>query len=232
MPHAPLLAPEVARSRSEPSLERVRAAMREAARAFDRTVVIVSPHGASTGVYIRQRADLRTFGVPRAEARVDVPERAARELSAAWGRPVLDEPPDHGVTVPVLVGGIDAPVIGVALAEGETVEDEVTTLVDALRSTDHDVVASVNTGAGITARAPMMTIEGGEDLEAALRTAIERDASAVADPATRLASHGASCCLGPLLVLAKLCEGSPGKVLAHEWPYGVGYVVATFGGDG
>ena len=62
---------------------------------------------------------------------VDVDERAARDLAASWGRPLLDHPMDHGVTVPVLLGPLEGPVVGVALAEGSDPTADATALADA-----------------------------------------------------------------------------------------------------
>lgn len=230
MPHAPLLAPDVARAREEPAVERVRAATRAVARGFVRPTVVLSPHGAASGVYLRTRADLARFGVPRASARFGVAQAEVRELAAAWRRPVLEDAIDHGVVVPLLVGDIASPIIPVAFGEEADVVREATSLAEVLRETDHDVVASVNTGAGITARAPLTKLEGADSLEVELRNAVERDAADLADAARRLAAESGSCCLGPLLVLAELFAGCAGEVLVHEWPYGVGYLVARFGG--
>ena len=231
MPHAPLLVAGVARKREQPAVEGVRAASRAVARAFVRPTVIVSPHGATSGVYLRTRADLSGFGVPRASVRVDVAETEVRELAAAWGRPVLEDPVDHGIVVPLLVGDVTAPLIPVALAEEGDVVADAMSLAEVLRETDHDVVASVNTGAGITDRAPLTKLDGAESLEVELWDAVERDAAALTEVARSLASDGGSCCLGPLLVLADLFAGRAGEVVAHEWPYGVGYFVARFAGD-
>lgn len=231
LPHAPLLVPDVAPQGDEPAIEGVRAATRAVTRGFVRPTVIVSPHGATSGVYLRTRADLSRFGVPRASARFDVGETQVRALAAVWGRPVLDEPIDHGVVVPLLVGDIAGPLVPVAFGEEGDVVAEAMSLAEVLRESDYDVVASVNTGAGIIDRAPLTKLGGAESLEVELRNAIERDASDLAGISHRLASDGGSCCLGPLLVLAALFAGRVGEVVAHEWPYGVGYLVARFAGD-
>lgn len=227
MPHAPLLTPYVPRSRAEPALDRVRAAVHEAARGFERTTVIVSPHGTSTGVYVHPSADLDAFGLTRASARVDVDERAARTLAEAWGRPLLDGPPDHGVVVPVMLGPVAGPAVCVAFAEGTDPTDDASSLADAIATGDLDVIASVNTGAGITERAPLTKLDEAVALEAELAAALEAGARSIADVAARLASEGGSCSLGPLLVFARLFAGVPARVLAHEWPFGVGYLVAV-----
>lgn len=226
LPHAPLLVPQVSGPREGSGVEKVRAAMREVAGDFRRSTVVLSPHGSNAGVYADGRADLSSFGVPRAKGRLSASDDAIHDLADAWGRPVLEEPPDHGVAVPVLLGPLAPPVIGVAFAEGPDPTADAAGLADALRRIDHDVIASVNTGAGVTARAPLSELDAAPALERDLADALRSDSSAVADVARRLAADGGSCCLGPLLVLAELFSGGSAEVLAHEWPFGVGYLVA------
>lgn len=226
LPHAPLLVPQVSGLRAEPGIEKVRAAVREVARDLGRSTVVLSPHGMGTGVYAGGRADLSSFGAPRADARVSAPDDVVRELAETWGKPVLDGPPDHGVAVPVLLGPLAPPVIGVAFAEGADPTSDAASLADALSRSDHDVVASVNSGAGVTPRAPLTELNGAVALERDLADALGSDPAGVGDVAHALASDGGSCCLGPLLVLAELFSGGSAELLAHEWPFGVGYVVA------
>ncbi len=92
---------------------------------------------------------------------------------------------------------------------------------------DVDVVASVNTGAGVTARAPLGELPEGLELERELVAGLARDAATLVDGGAALAALGGSCAGGPLTVLGRLFAGLRGRVLAHEWPYGVGYLVAT-----
>lgn len=226
MPHAPLLIPHVAPGRQDHRVERVRAAVRRVARDFDRLVAVVSPHGAETGVYLHPRGDLAAFGLPRTSARATVPAAAVAAVAEAWGRPVLEEPLDHGIVVPMLLGALEVPLLGVGLAEDADPTEDAAALAEALAGSRCDVIASVNTGAGITSTAPATALDGAIDLEADLRNALATDLSAVGPVAGRLAANGASCSLGPLLVLARLFRGGGAQVLAHEWPFGVGYLVA------
>lgn len=203
--------------------------MRKVARDFDRSTVVVSPHGTRTGVYLDARGDLSAFGVPRAEARADVEQGEVRALAAAWDRPVLEEPLDHGIAVPLLVGALDVPIIAVGLAEGADPAADARSLAAALAQTEHDVIASVNTGAGITSRAPLTALDGADALENELREVLSEDVGRVDAVARRLAGRGGSCCLGPLLVAAELFAGATADVLVHEWPFGVGYLVVRLG---
>lgn len=227
VPHAPLLVPGVSGSSELEGLEEVRAATRAVARAWSPTTVLISPHGSRPGVYTSPRADLAFLGVPRADARYTVDTRGAEALRARWQRPHLDEPCDHGITVPLLLCEPADPLVAVTMGEGDD-PGEALALADAIRALDGDVtvVASANTGAGITARAPLTELPGARALEEELRAVVERDLGDLVELAPRLGSEAGSCAVGPLLVLGHLFAGRAARVLAHSWPVGVGYLVA------
>lgn len=232
VPHAPLLVLDDPRSRANVALERVRAASREVARVLTGTLVVVSPHARQTGVYMSTRGGLRAFGVPRADATYDVDRQRSARVVSSWGRPVLDDPLDHGVTVPLGLLDYEGPVVAVGLAEDEEdVPGAARSLARALKPIDASVVASVNSGAGVTARGPLTALPHGAALEEELREVLEEDLGGLHELAPRLATEAGACSLGPLLVLAHLFAGSSMEVLAHEWPFGVGYPVAVTGGD-
>ena len=228
VPHAPLLVLDDARSRADVALERVRAGAREVATLLDGTLVVVSPHAPATGVYVSTRGGLRAFGVPRADAAYNVDQDMSARVAALWGRPALDEHLDHGVTVPLRLLAHDGPVVAVGIAEVEAgVVDVARSLAQALEPVEAAVIASVNGGAGVTARGPLTELPQGAALEAELRSVLEEDVGGLHELAPRLAADGGSCSLGPLLVMAHLFEGMSMDVLAHEWPVGVGYPVAV-----
>jgi hypothetical protein len=226
VPHAPLLVPGIAGSVAEVALERIRVATRALADAVGPLTALVSPHAATSGVYIETRGDLSAFGVTRADARYQLHMDLAEALADRWGRPLIEEPLDHGIVVPLLLGFEETAVIPVGLAEDGASSEEEMALAEALRSFDVSVVASVNTGAGITGRAPLTEIEGSVALEHELRQAIARDAADLGATALRLEREGASCGGGPLRILSHLFAGRRFETLAHEWPVGVGYLVA------
>lgn len=229
VPHAPLLVPGVFASQKLEALERVRAATRAVARAWGRTTVLISPHGSRSGVYRSTRADLADFGVQGANARWSVDTRAAEALRAGWDRPWLEEPCDHGIVVPLLLSERADPLVAVAMSEAFDPAEEARALAEAIVALGADVtvVASVNTGAGITARAPLTELPEAAALETELRDGLERDVGNLLEMAPRLRSKGGSCGAGPLLVLGHLFAGVRARVLVHEWPVGVGYLVAT-----
>lgn len=229
VPHAPLLVPGVSASPELGALERVRAATRDVARAWGRTTVLISPHGSSAGVYRGTRGDLDAFGVRGAVAQWNLDENAGEALRMGWDRPWLDEPCDHGVVVPLLLAGPTEPIVAVAMSNETDPAEEARSLADAIAALEGEVsvVASVNTGAGITPRAPLTELPGSAALEAELRGVLERDVGGLLELAPRLGSEGGSCGAGPLMVLGHLFGGARARVLSHEWPVGVGYLVAT-----
>lgn len=226
-PHAPLLVLDDARSGPEGAVERVRAASRECARSLEGPLVVVSPHARETGVYVSTRGGLRAFGVPRADAPYAIDLELSTRVASAWGRPALEEPLDHGITVPLRLLDWTEPVVAVGLGERERdIDAAAASLADVLRTVQGSVVASVNGGAGVTARGPLTKLPQGRALENALLWALQKDVASLETLGPRLASEAGSCGLGPLLVLARLFPGASMEVLAHEWPFGVGYPVA------
>lgn len=228
MPHAPLLVLDGAPSRVDVALERVHAASREVARVLTGTLVVVSPHARQTGVYVSTHGGLRGFGVPRADATYDIDGELSAHVAARWERPTLEEPLDHGVTVPLQLLDYQGPVVAVAIAEDEyDVVGAARSLAGALEPLDASVLASVNSGVGVTARGPLTQLPNGMALEQELRGVLEEDMGGLRKLAPRLATEVGACSLGPLLVLAHLFGGTSMRVLAHEWPVGVGYPVAV-----
>ena len=227
VPHAPLLVVDDPLSRGDIALKRVRAASREVARVLTGTLVVVSPHARRTAVYLSTRGGLRAFGVPRADATFRVDADLSARVAATWGRPAVDGPLDHGITVPLELLGHEGPLVAVGIAEDETdVDGAARTVADALRPLDASVLASVNGGAGVSGRGPLTELPHGVALEEDLGRVLRQDVAGLHDLAPRLSTIGGSCSLGPLLVLAHLFAGCSMRVLAHEWPVGVGYPVA------
>ena len=227
VPHTPLLVLDDARSRADVALGRVRAASREVARVLTGTLVVVSPHARQTGVYLSTHGGLGAFGIPRADATYDVDGELSARVASGWGRPTVGEPLDHGISVPLHLLARENRVVAVGIAEDEQdVTGVARSLARILQPMDVSVLASVNSGAGVTARGPLTKLPNGIALEEELRTVLEKDVGGLLELAPRLASEGGGCSVGPLLVLAHLFQGSSMQVLAHEWPVGVGYPVA------
>lgn len=232
LPHAPLLLPEVLASSREGALARVRAACVDAARAvFGPRALVVSPHAVRTGVYVSPYGDLAALG-PRAPAALCPLDLAiSEEIARRWDKPLLDEPPDHGIVVPLLLTETVVPIVAVGLEEGADTASEAKALATVLAEMDLNgtVVASANLSAGLTDRAPLTRLSGAEEQERNLVEGLRHDAGTLLDNAPRLSAEAGSCGLGPLALIGHLFGGRRAEILAHEWPFGVGYLVAIIG---
>lgn len=232
LPHAPLLLPEVGASAREGAAARVRAGCVTAGRAMSGPrLLVASPHALRTGVYVSPYGDLAGFG-PRAPAalcplEVDISEEIARR----WGKPLLGEPLDHGIVVPLLLAAASVPIVAVGFEEGADITSEAAALASVVTEMDLDatIVASANLSAGLTERAPLTRLAGAEELEGELVESLRHDAASLLETAPRLSADAGSCASGPLALIGHSFGGRPADILAHEWPYGVGYLVATIG---
>jgi hypothetical protein len=234
LPHAPILLPEVLEGPEEGALARVRAACATAARGVDGSrTLIASPHATHTGVYISPYGDLADLG-PRAPAALcPLDLQLAEEVAGRWGRPVLDEPLDHGIVVPLLVAPPSGPIVAIGFKEGVDAIDDASALAAVLTELGFEgvVIASANLSVGVTERAPLTRIAGAEELEIETVKRLEQDSASLLETAPRLATRAGSCGAAPLTLFGSLFGGSSVEVLAHEWPYGVGYLVARTGAE-
>ncbi|MDQ3913724.1 MAG: hypothetical protein M3323_00105 [Actinomycetota bacterium] len=195
-------------------------------------VVVASPHGAATGVYAAPCGDLDAFGPRGIDAAAATDPSFVHALAERWGFPVLDAPADHGIVVPLrLLGTGSTPVVAVTFEEGlgtgEAVA-EAESLAAALTGASETIafVASANTSAGLTERAPLPSLPGAAAADDALLDALSTDPRLVPACLPALARAG-SCAAGPLAALAIVLGTRPCDVLAYEHPAGVGYLVAV-----
>jgi Catalytic LigB subunit of aromatic ring-opening dioxygenase len=239
VPHAPVLL-----ERLQPSLEegrRVRAAIASLDLSGAETLVIVSPHGSRAGVYGRAHGSLAGFGVDGAVVDRRGDPEAARSLAEAWGRPLLDDPLDHGMVVPLLLGlGGDLPVIGVALPEltgpGASplseVLDEASSVARAIASFATDralaVIASAHSSAALSARAPLTEVAGAREIDAKVVEALEHDPTRLGELLEPMHRVGGACGVGPLATLNELAAGWGSDELLSAAPYGVNYLVGRW----
>lgn len=209
VPHAPLLLPEIA----GPEVAAAAGSIGDAIRSIDLgeadAILLLTPHAPTAGVYRAKKGDLSGFGVSDVEVSLKAHPRLAKSL----GLPTVDGPLDHGVVVPLRIGGWDLPVVAIGVEEGMSIEPG--------SDIDVAVVASVNGSTGLSARAPSMEIPGAARAQEDFMAALERDVSAAA----RLYLPGAC---GPVVLgaFADAFAGRRADVLAYEAPVGVGYVVA------
>ena len=228
VPHAPLL---VAARASTDGVERVRAACRQVSFERIEAVVVLSPHGATTGVYRGVRGSLRSFGVPGPASTARTDDGLVTELALAWGRPVLDGDVDHGIQVPLsLVAPVETPVVAACLDEHATAEEAgslASAFAVALRDTGRRVafVASAHTSSALSPRAPLGHRPEAETAAGTFVSALERGRG-VDEAAHRLNRTGASCGAAPLVAFAELWPDDSSAIVAYEYPYGVGYLVA------
>lgn len=229
VPHAPLLVEGVLASPPREVLE-LRAAV-AALELGGEVVVVVSPHAARSGVYAQASGSLAAFGLPHVTAaRTTGP--AAGDLAAAWGQSFIEGDVDHGVLVPLALGVADGVVvIGVGLSEQDVDGASAKRLAGALaalsRGVDVAVVASVNTSAALTDRAPLTERLEARAAEARFLSALRRDVGEASALLRSLRDDGGSCALGPLRVLAELCAGRAVRTHAYGYPFGVGYLVGS-----
>lgn len=236
VPHAPLLLAQLCPQGFEQQSHTVRAAIETLPWRDVDLVVLLSPHGERSGVYGAARGSLSGFGVTGIEGEWStVPDRA-QELAEEWGVPLLDLPVDHGILVPLLLGAAGGrPVVAASIAETTGAAGDVDSslrdarrLAPCLRRFGPRVgfVASVNSSAALSPRAPFGEQRAALEVEEQLLAALNADVGRLDALAPRLFDAGRSCAAAPVACLARLRPGSPGKLCAYERPAGVGYPVA------
>lgn len=232
VPHAPVLVPLLESAETAAAGAELRTALRKIDLHDVDLIVIVSPHGSRTGVYRSPRGDLRDFGVPGVHEERHTDPRVAADLAHAWGAPLLDAPADHGIVVPLALGFVpDVAVVAATFAESEpdtAAAERFAAAVAAIASTRPiALLASANTSAALSPRAPLTERPEALAVEAELLAGIAEDCSAARELAPAMTTAGGSCAAGPLTVLGTLFAGHRAEVLAHEAPLGVGYLVAA-----
>lgn len=235
VPHAPVLLPPVSGDESAASTAAVRTAISELDLGDVEAIVLLSPHGSRTGVYRSTAGSLADFGLRGIRATHPTVDGIVSDLSSAWDRPILEGPVDYGVLVPLLSLCPAAPVVASSLretasfdrgsveecvAEGRAFIDAVSRLSERRLA----FVASCNTGAGLSPRAPLTEVSRVVELEERLVGEMERGTLS-GGLAIELGSAG-SCSAGTLAAFAAAFGGSQIQLRAHEAPFGVGYLVA------
>ena len=239
VPHAPVLVESI-----QPGLDAGRW-LRDAVAGLDlegvETVIVVSPHGASAGVYAEPNGSLMGFGIPGAATQRRSDEELVRALAEAWRRPLLEQRADFGVIVPLMLGlAGDLPIVGATLPEitgpfAESAEEaitaaaELTHAIEAIAGRrDVAVVASAHSSAGLSARSPLAEVPGAGEIDAALRDALTHDPARVFELIDDLHSVGDACGVAPLAALAPLLSGWTNRSFRNESPFGVGYIVGKW----
>jgi hypothetical protein len=232
VPHAPVLLPEVSPSHAAVT-EPIRAAL--GSLSFDAVdmIVLVTPHGPATGVYREVKGSLDGFGVAGVSLECATDAAFRDQLAGAWGVSLIDDPIDHGALVPVLLLTPPVPVVVASVGESLAPEDAAragSDLSSALSSIASEAsvafVASANLSTGMGPRAPLPDLPGAEPLERSVLLACETDLAELTELAPDLATGAGSCGAGPLTAFGRMFPGEKAEVVAHEHPFGVGYLVA------
>lgn len=224
LPHAPLLLPELSSPEVTDSARRIRSAVDRIEPHDIDALVVVSPHGERTGVYRSCTGSLAPFGVEGIEVDFGPLPVEVTNLD------VLEGPIDHGVLVPLRLLEAQVPAVALTFAEREGVTDpnDVLAIENAIIEIPGRVAVAIsaNLAAGLSPRAPMTERAGADEAEQQLLEMVQTDLGWLSTGATSIADRGESCSLAPLQLMGKLFDGRKARVLAHEAPVGVGYLVA------
>lgn len=248
VPHAPLLLPGLTSPEVDEASSRVRAAVASIDLGNPDLVILLTPHGGSLsvqdgmgyGFYREGGGSLADFGFPSVVASAELNAGATKRLGELSGWRTRPGPIDHGAVVPLALrswgpamaiasfldlDGVERPSLD---AIDEVARDYVHAIEREARDHDVAVIASVNGCAGLSPRAPLTETSDAIAGEDWLLEAVSTDLGSLAewDGALERLARGGSCGLGPLQVFGGLFVGRRGRVLAHEAPVGVGYLVA------
>lgn len=191
------------------------------------TLVVVSPYADETFIYAAAEGSMASFGVSDVAARFATGVGVKTRLAELMQVPIEDRSLDHGALVPLMLLAVpnEAVVIGVSDVSDAPGVSRALGMLTA--DTEVFVVASANTSACLTERAPLPYSYDAVRLESRLITELETDCKVATTMATELAEVGGSRSAPTLAVFGELFAGVRGDVLAYGSPFGVGYLVAT-----
>jgi hypothetical protein len=238
VPHAPLLLPEIAGPKIAADTEPIRDAL--ASLSFDDVdlVIVLSPHARGCGVYGSVDGTLDDFGVSGIELQRSTNPDVVAALAATWGKPTLPGPVDHGVLVPLMMLATgEVPIVAAGLSEVDggsgSLDDPVadgTSFARAIGQLSNRgrllLVASAQTSCALSPRAPLTERAEAKPAEAAVLGALRGDPAGLRRSVSELWKRGGSCSPGTLAAYGEIFAGRSSEVLAYEYPFGVGYVVA------
>lgn len=236
VPHAPVLLPEVNPAAAEAARPYL-AAIGSLDWGSAEVVVVVSPHGSRTGVYRRVAGSLDDFGVRGMDREWPTASEELVDLARSWGSDVLDDPIDHGVFVPLVLGCAHGlPVIAVALAErpgpagGGTpaCAEKLAQVVENLGARAV-FIASAHTSAALSAKAPVTGLLHARATEQEALESLRGDAGSLCTTAEKLLTLAGTCSASSLAAFGHRFGGRTSEVLAYGCPFGVGYLVAAVG---
>jgi hypothetical protein len=233
------LLPQLSSAEVEESSFAIRKAIISLEFEDDATVVLISPHGRDARVYSGADGSLAGFGMTDVRVTAPLDGDAIERLADDWVWPSSSEEIDHGISVPLALGAAKMNrIVPVSLPEttgptGGSVEkafDEARSLVRALSKLaagkDVVVMASANTSAGLSGRAPLTHLSGAARVEERLLDALETDVGMIEGIVEELHEAGGACGAAPLLCMSLLFGGKAARLLSYGSPVGVGYPVA------
>jgi hypothetical protein len=240
VPHAAVLLPQLASLETRAASKAVHAALADLEWDGVDVVVIVSPHGSTSGVYAGAQTSLDDLGVSGIDVSWTPDEHTSAELARAWGRRQVNEAADHGIAVPVAAGCasgklvVAAAIEDVVASDGSALERSLSAspaLADALRALAENrsvgVVASAHTSAALSERAPLTERPDARATEERVLTGLRSDAGSLVDLARPLWVDGRACGVAVLSLFGRLFAGKPADVVLYDCPVGIGYMVAT-----
>jgi hypothetical protein len=162
----------------------------------------------------------------------------APALASLWERPVLETEADYGVLVPAIVTRLTSPgrkVIAATLAETGTDPTEAIAagaelgraLIQLATAGDVFVLFSANTAASLSPRAPLTERPAGRELDNAIRNCLSSDVGDLSSIPVSLWIEAGCCAAGCFTAIATCFTGYQATTLSYEFPYGVGYLVAS-----
>ncbi len=195
--------------------------------------MVLSPHGPAPGIYHRVSGTLGAFGL----SHISVTARNYESSDEIPGidRDLITGSVDHGIIVPLRLMAWDLPVIALAAADSDAdrVGPAASAAMRAVRIIREialrkrvAVMASLNTSASLSSRAPFPNDGNDPEPERRLLEILQTDVGLLKEEAAAITKRSHSCALSPLLAVAHLFDGRNMEVLAHEAPVGVGYLVA------
>jgi hypothetical protein len=243
VPHAPVLLLDRGYPEVLEGARRIQSVAHGLVQPSTKLLIIVSPHGADSGVLSGASGSLDEFGMKGFKMAGEVEIDVARDLSRAWGCSLRNLPADHGAVVPfLLLKTGDLPVVVATIREvtgtgasPERAIADAAALAAALNKTLADVhatlVLSAHTSAALSARGPLLDRPAGHRLHDAVAHALQSDIALLTDIGPDMWREAGSCGAGPFTLAGHLWPGRTARLLAQECSAGVGYVVAETARD-
>jgi len=225
VPHAPLLLPELQSPEVAAAASEIGATVAKLPRDLD-VVVIASPHSPRPCIYGHVVGDLSGFGVENIRVEAQFERELGLALADSWEVPAIHDPIDHGALVPLRLLEMGAPVVVCGVPDVKDGRALAAAMEQVMGDGRVLFVASANTSAALSGRAPLTEIPKALGIERQVISALDGDPARLNGVLSELAAVAGSCSAGSLGAYAQLFSGTRSELLAYEHPVGVGYPVA------